>query len=204
MQEQRNPWKTIWLNPKATIRYIAEEQPYKHYILLMVLGGIAHALNYASAMNLGDVVSVREALVMCVLLGPLSGFITLSLGGWVLHWISHRLNGQATIHETRLSMAWSWAPIVYLLPLWGIKYILFRNELFTADKSYLESEPFLNGLYGIFSIVDFVITIVSLYILFSALSEVNRFSVWKSLGAYLLMTFVFTIPVLLILSITSI
>jgi len=204
MDKERNPWKTIWLNPKATIRYIVEEQPNKHYILLMVLGGIAHALNYASAMNLGDIISVQEALIMCALLGPLSGFITLSLGGWVLHWISLRLKGQATLHETRLSMAWSWAPVVYLLPLWGIKYILFRNELFTSDKSYLESEPFLNGLYGFFSIVDFLITIISLYILFSALSEVNRFSVWKSLGAYLLMTLVFTIPVLILLSITSI
>lgn len=204
MNEQIEPWKTIWLKPRETIRWIVDHEPRKHLLRLMVLGGIAHALSYASTMNLADFLSTGDILTMCLILGPLSGFVALSLGGWVLQWISQKLGGEGTLHQTRMSMAWSWAPMVYLLPLWGIKYILFREELFQSDKSFLESQTILNGLFGLFGLLDFLITILGLYILFSALAEVNRFSVWRALGSYFLMSLAFSVPVLLLFTILSI
>lgn len=204
MSDYSDPWKTIWLNPRSTIRRIVEHEPRKHLLRLMILGGIAHALSYASAVNLADIISPGEILAMSLIAGPLSGFVALSLGGWVLHWISNKLRGEATLHETRMAMAWSWAPIIYLLPLWGVKYILFQNELFQADKSFLQSQSLLNALWEFFGFVDFLIAIWGLYILFSALAEVNRFSVWRALGAYVLMSAAFTIPVLLLYTLLAI
>lgn len=204
MNKEIDAWKSICLNPKTTIRWIVDNEPRKHLLRLLALGGIAHALSYASAMNLGDMMSIGDILALCLLAGPLSGFVALSLGGWVLNWIAKRMGGVASLHETRMAMAWSWVPIIYLLPLWGIKYILFREELFQADKSFLQSQTLLNTLYGLFGFVDFVVSILGLYILFSALAEVNRFSVWRALGSYLLMSLAFTLPVLLLFTLLSI
>ena len=204
MSDHPDPWKTIWLNPRATIRWIVEHEPRKHLLRLMFFGGIAHALSYASAMNLGDLLGLGEILAMSLIAGPLSGFVALSLGGLVLYWIAGKLGGEAGLHQTRMCMAWSWAPMIYLLPLWGIKYILFREELFQADKSFLQSQTVLNVLFELFGFVDFVAAILGLYILFSTLAEVNRFSVWRALGAYALMSLAFTIPVLILFTVLSI
>ena len=199
MDTQLNPWKSIWTNPRGTIRSIVETDPNHQLLVFVIFGGIAHALSYASAAGLGEAFKLSELIGLVALVGPLSGFVSLWLGSWLLTLITQRLGGAAPKEHNRAALAWSWAPMIYLLPLWGIKYILFRKELFLTDRSYLQSEPLLNGIWVVLDVVDFGIAIWSLIILFSALSEVNRFELWRGVVAYLIMSLLLLLPVMLLL-----
>jgi len=40
-----NPWLSIWIKPRATIRWIVNTDPTQQVILLAALGGIAQTLD---------------------------------------------------------------------------------------------------------------------------------------------------------------
>jgi len=194
-----NPWNTIWLDPRTTIRTIVNENPQKSLLFLTLLGGIANTISYMSAAHLGDEFAISELFGLSVLIGPLSGVFAVFVGGWLLTHITKRLGGMATLAENRAALAWSWVPVVYLLPMWGVRFILFRNELFSVDKVFIESHAFFSTLWGFFEIYDFGISLWCLFILFTALSEVNYFSVWKGVASYFIMSLLFVLPMLILL-----
>ncbi len=197
--EHIKPWSTIWRDPRGTIRQIVEVNPNHSLIILAVFGGLGNAFSYASGFGLGAAMDVSEIIALCIFIGPLSGFISIFLWSWLLSFSCRFLGGAASKQELRAAVAWSWAPVVYLLPLWGVKYILFRHELFTVDKPFIHAHQFLTGLHGIFGVVDFIITMFSLFILFNAVAEVNGFSVWKSIGAIAIVMLALSVPAFLLL-----
>ncbi len=197
--EHITPWSTIWRDPRGTIRQIVEVNPNHSLIILAVFGGLGNAFSYASGFGLGAAMDVSEIIALCILIGPLSGFISIFLWSWLLSFPSRFLGGVASKKELRAAVAWSWAPVVYMLPLWGVKYILFRDELFSVEKPFIQAHQFLAALHGIFGIVDFFITMFSLFILFNAVAQVNGFSVWKSIGAIAIVMLALSAPAFLLL-----
>ncbi|MBN2412017.1 YIP1 family protein [candidate division KSB1 bacterium] len=192
-----NPWSTIWFRPKETIRRIVDTNPNYQLLLLMILGGIGQTLSNARGM--GEMFPVSTLILICILSGPLSGFLSLYISGFLLHWACKKFGGTATREQVRAVIAWSWAPIVYTLPLWGVKYILFRDELFTLKKTFIESQNLLAVLYEFFNFIDFAIVILYLFILFAGLSEVNRIPVLRSIGAVFMVSIIIALPILLLL-----
>jgi len=191
-----SPWSTIWFKPKETIRRIVDTNPRYQVIFLAILGGIAQTL--ANTRGMGDMFSFGALIFLCLLAGPMGGLLSLYISGFVMHWTAARLGGTATREQVRAVIAWSWAPIVYTLPLWGVKYILFREELFTTGKTFIESQPALSFLFELFTAVDFVITIWYLMILFTGLAEVNRISVGRGIAAAILAFVLVGLPALLL------
>ena len=148
---------------------------------------------------MGDLIPIPTLLVLCLISGPISGLIALYIGGWLLETISHRLGGESTREQVRVCIAWSWAPVVCTLPLWGVKYILFREEIFYSKKSFLESEPILSNLFMLLLMVDLVISVWSFIILFNSLSEVNRFSTFRGMAAVVITGLIVTVPLIFLL-----
>ncbi|MBN1561202.1 YIP1 family protein [candidate division KSB1 bacterium] len=194
-----NPWKSIWLDSRATIRHIIETDPNRSLVLLIVFGGLANALNYAANFGLGDMMSFNQVLALCLIAGPLSGFINVYIWSWLLGISAKLFGGAATQRDMRRAVAWSWAPLVYLLPLWGVKYILFRQEIFKSERPFIEAHSFLRSLHGLFDTVDFFIALLTIFILFNTVAEVNGFSIWKSVGTIGVVLLILTLPALLLM-----
>ena len=104
----------------------------------------------------------------------------------------------APIAHIRAVLAWAWAPMVYMLPLWGIRYILFKDEMFKITHPVLDSVPLLSGLFMLISMVDVVVFVLYLYILLSGLAQVNRFSFFRGLGVFMLYQLIVYVFVLLL------
>ena len=63
----------------------------------------------------------------------------------------------------------------------------------------MESHALLSGMNGFFGLVDFLVAIVSLFILFNAVAEVAALSIWKSIGAFAAVMLALSIPAFLLL-----
>jgi hypothetical protein len=201
--EMKSPWSTVWYDPNGTIRTILEKYPQRHYRLLISLGGIAQILSAAAAMSMGDKMNLTQIILMALLFGPLTGWLTIILRSWFLTWVGHKLDGKANSAENRLCLAWSWVPIVYFLPLWGVKFMLFKNETFLLVRPVMENVPALVGLFNFFEFFDFVMYGWSLYILIRMLSEVNQFSGVRAIMNVILSGLLMAIPLLLLLYATA-
>ena len=75
-----NPWFSMWLHPRRTIRWIVETNPDRLVLLLAAVGGIVEALINASSDSKGENMSLQAILLTSLIGGPLMGVIGLSAG----------------------------------------------------------------------------------------------------------------------------
>lgn len=91
-----NPWLSIWLRPRATMRSILDTDPERLVILLACVGGVAEALGRASMRNVGDRLPLWTLLLTCGAVGPVGGLISLYLGSLLLRWTGGWIGGRGT------------------------------------------------------------------------------------------------------------
>lgn len=194
-----NPWFTIWLQPRETMREILDRDPIGMVILLAVLGGIAQSLDKAIFKNMGDKFSLSIVLAFCLVIGPIGGLLSLYLGSFLLKWTGSWIGGKGSAQEIRAALAWSNIPIIWALVIVIPEILLFGKELFQANTPVLNSSPVLKILFILFSIADFIIGIWSCLITLKCLAEAQRFSAWKALLNLVLPFLLFLILVLILL-----
>jgi len=189
-----SPFFSIWIKPRETIRGIVKTDVKKHVLLLAMLAGISTALSSASSGNWGDHLPLISILAICIFLGPVIGIILLYLFGVIFRWTGGWLGGKASFEVIRAAYAWSSIPIIFVLPLWIPRILLFGEELFTKAKPSM----FANPLSVIILLVFSVANIWSFVLLVTCMSEVLKFSAWKAFGAIILGLLVIFISLLFI------
>ena len=194
-----NPWFSMWLHPRRTIRRIVETNPDRLVLLLAAVGGIVEALINASSDSKGENLSLQAILLTSLIGGPLMGVIGLWLGGVLLRWTGGWIGGQADSRRIRATLAWANVPLVWSLLLWIPALLLFGAELFAAATPILDASTMLSGLYMVFSFGIGTVSIWAFVVFLHALGEVQGFSAWKALGNSILAGLVVLVPLLAII-----
>ena len=189
-----NPWFSMWLHPRRTIRRIVETNPDRLVLLLAAVGGIVEALINASSDSKGENMSLQAILLTSLIGGPLMGVIGLWLGGALLRWTGGWIGGQADSRRIRATLAWANVPLVWSLLLWIPALLLFGAELFAAATPILDASTMLSGLYMVFSFGIGIVSIWAFVVFLHALGEVQGFSAWRSLLNSFLALLVFLVP----------
>ncbi len=194
-----NPWITIWIKPRATIRQILDTDPKRMVLWLAIAGSFAAGLERASIQNLGDKLPIPAILILSALGGLVGGPLTLYLGGALLKWTGRWIGGQATAPEVRAALGWANVPLIWGLLLWIPEGALLGPELFTSQATrIIEGNPSLGiALMGL-GVVEVVLGIWGFVVLLKCLAEAERFSAWKGLGNLLLAGGIVVVPLILI------
>ncbi|HEY4255418.1 MAG TPA: hypothetical protein VGM34_03620, partial [Chlamydiales bacterium] len=79
-----NPWVSVWLSPKATIRQIVAENPNRSIWLLSSVYGFSSLLNAFQSLMLGFSLPLIGLLGLAALLSPLWGYLFFTVWGWVV------------------------------------------------------------------------------------------------------------------------
>lgn len=193
-----NPWFSMWLHPRRTIRQIVETDPERLVLLLAAVGGIAQALANAESKSNGDKVSLTSVLLISLILGPLMGVFSLWLGSIILRWTGGWIGGQADARRVRTALAWANVPQIWSLLLWIPALLLFGAELFTKATPIIEASSLLSALYLVFSIGTAVIGVWSFVVFLHSLGEVQGFSAWKALLNSFLAMLAVALPLLVL------
>ena len=193
-----NPWLHIWIRPRAVMRQLLATESFHYVPLLACIGGIYQAFNQSDESNLGDTLALPALLGVVLVGGVASGFLILLVGGAMLRWTGSWLGGRGKGVEVRAALAWSNAPLVWLLPLLALQLLLFGHELFTSTSSLLAgSQMLVLALLGM-GVIELVVGIWAVVILFQCLGEAHRFSAWKALLSFIVAAAVVIIPALLL------
>ena len=196
-----NPWFSMWLHPRRTIRQIVETNPERLVLLLATVGGIVEALINASSDSKGENMSLQAILLTALIGGPLMGVIGLWLGGALLRWTGGWIGGQADSRRIRATLAWANVPLVWSLLLWIPALLLFGAELFATATPILDASTMLSGLYMVFSFGIGIVSIWAFVVFLHALGEVQGFSAWKALGNSILAGLAVLVPLLAIVGV---
>jgi len=189
-----NPWFSMWLHPRRTIRQIVETNPERLVLSLAAVGGFIEGLTNMASDSKGDDMSLRAILLATLIVGPIMGIVGLWVGGFLLRWTGGWIGGQADSRRIRATLAWANVPLVWSLLLWIPAILLFGLELFTEATPVLDASAQLAGLHLVFSVGIGIISLWSFVAFLHALGEVQGFSAWRSLLNSFLALLVFLVP----------
>jgi hypothetical protein len=165
---------------------------------IAIVGGILEVLQLESLTFVGDQLNLLSILLISLVLGPPFGLIFLYAGAWIVAISCRMLGGHANSREVRSALAWSSVPLLATIPLWIIRLVLLRNELFTFNKPRLISNPALAYFLAATVIPELILSIWWLVVTLKALGEVQRFSAWRALSSMLLLLTPFIILIVIL------
>ena len=189
-----NPWKQIWTEPRKTMRSILSTDPKKTIIWLAIIGGILGALTYVLSLHLSQPPRIDHLydlrVVGILIAGGIAGLIHLYFGGWLYRLTGSWIGGKGSFTDVKSAVGWSNYP-----------YIL--GSLFALLGLLSIPHLWLQSLFGLF---NFVILIWGLIIFLQLLSEAHQFSIWKGILTVLIasaLIFVVMILIALLISLTA-
>ncbi|UCC13740.1 MAG: YIP1 family protein [Gammaproteobacteria bacterium] len=177
-----NPWITIWLQPRATIRRILDSDPASHVWFLGAAGGISQGLRAVYSDESGAVpeLSLAAVVLISVTVGALSGLVGLLVMPYLLMWTGRWLGGEGSIVNLRASLAWSQVPGIWGLALHAVLIAFFGQQLLagTVADSFDSG-----GKAAFFLIVTSAIAAIAIWQVFTTIktvAEANGFSAWRA------------------------
>lgn len=196
-----NPWKTIWLQPRMTVRYFLEEGNPKHPLYIVLLMGFLSFLTTA-LMNAGEEpMSYFGTIIGALIGGTISSFISWWISAGLIYFVAAKiLGGVGTYKQTRFAYAYGLLPLVMgQLVLWFPTAIILGNKAF-ADPVFLSS--FQTGWVVFFTFVYIILSIWSFVTMLNAVSEAHQFSRWRGFFSVILpgiLVFMFFVSLIMLI-----
>lgn len=197
-----NPWISIWMSPRETIRKIVDRDPTHEVAMLAGLAGGLAMLNSALGASLGVTSKALPAWLVPYLpiwtflspfIGAAVGIALLYLFAFVFVWTGRALGGVANWREVCAANAWAEVPQICLaivtlgiLLATGVSQALFPSLPPADPAAAARATRHFTAGEGVAAIVS----IWSFIIFLHTLGEVHRFSAWRALGAFMLVVVV--------------
>ena len=181
-----NPWRSIWLKPRATIRQIVTTNPEHHVVALAAAAGVVQTLLHAVNENYGDEFGLLPILLFALVLAPIFGVVMLYVVAVLLRWTGRWLGGVGTLRDLRAAIAWGSAPTVMGGVGMLVALLVAGHDLFSTVQPWLARNPVLMMIAGVGLVVQGVTAMWSFFTGLKCVAEVQEFSAWKALGNYVL------------------
>lgn len=193
-----NPWRSIWLRPRATIRQIVTTDPEHHVLAIVAANSVIGALIGAFAPGNENRLGLFFLMLVVLVLAPIAAVIMLYLLAALLRWTGRWLGGFASSRDLRAAIAWGSVPSVIVGAVLLASMLVPGLELFPAPPPEIGSNPLLLATYGTGPKLQTLAAIWSMVALVLCVGEVQGFSAWKALGNYLLAIVVLVAAVIVI------
>lgn len=177
---QDNLLVKIWLHPTATLRYILAHCPRSYVTTLLVLGGIARAIDRVQQKGAGHL-SVESALSIALVMGGLTGWMTYYCYSWGLEWTGRWLGGRADASTFRTVIAWALVPTCLTLLTTGLAYAIQGDGFFRHDYD-LDVATAGGLLVALLSLLEIVLAGWAVVIFVKGTMLVQQFSAWRAIG----------------------
>ena len=181
-----NPWRSIWLQPRATIRQIVTTDPDRHVLALIAANSVIGAVLAGVTSALQGQFGLLFLLLLVLVVAPIFAVIMLYLVALLLRWTGRWLGGVASSRDLRAALAWGCVPSLLAGAALLVALLVPGLDLFPTPPPELQSEPFALATYGLGSKIQLLAGVWSLFTMIKCIAEVQGFSAWRALGNYLL------------------
>lgn len=181
MSGAMRPWRTIWTRPRATVRWMAENDPMDWFWVLLVAGGTSRVMARLSELPIEGALTTNVLLSLVLIGGPIGGLLLIFAYGRVLHIVLKRLGGIATWVAARTAIAWSLAPGAPSLAVWAIMIATYGAEVLSPTALENATGAGEKLILSLDYFIQFALTMWSLVLEVVTLADVHRISVWKVL-----------------------
>ena len=195
----------IWTSPRLVFRYINEKQYDKYVTVLLFLSGISATFGRASTNCVGDTMNSLGFIIgVCIIGGGLLGWVTFYISSALISWTGKWLNGQGNTKSFLRIGSHAMIPSIVALIFLFLKIGIYGIEIFKSDGDIYSAGTLANIFFYGASILELLLGIWTVVLLVIGISEVQKFSIWKSILNMILPGFVVLIPLIAIILLMSI
>ena len=194
-EEPMNPWFTIWVAPRATMRQILDSDPRRMVHLLAAAGGAVQGLEGHIPEVLSELVPLSLLVGFKVTFGALFAVIALYIFSFLVRLTGGWIDGKGDFTAVRAALAWANIPTIWGLLTWIPIFIFLGTDAFNVNPASLLEEPGGMMLIIPLMIIGLVLGIWQLVIILKCIAEAHRFTAWHSLAAALLALMIFAVPI---------
>jgi hypothetical protein len=192
-----NPWRGILTKPRVTIKAIVGYDPNYHLLLLSMIYGFSAILGIAQNLKLGEKLDIISIIIPALLISPIWGYLFFSISSWFVFFTGKWLGGKAEYKHIRAALAWSHVPTIVTDFLWILMIIFFGKALFQDLSKVVSSTLQIWGLFSILFLL-LIASIWSIVIYINTLSEVQKFSILRTISNLILSTLLVAIIAIII------
>jgi hypothetical protein len=193
----------IWTSPREVFKFINTYKYEKHVTVLLVLGGVSRAFDRASLKNMGDDFSILGVIAYCVILGALFGWISYYIYSALVSWTGKWLKGKGDSNSLLRVFAYGLIPAIISLLFLIPQIVIYENEIFKSDGDIFSKGIIANIIVYSAMFLELVLGIWSFVLCIIGVSEVQKFSIGKSILNLILPVLVIMIPILILALIVS-
>ena len=194
----------IWTSPRKIFRYINDKHYDKYVVILLVLSGISRTFDQAAMKNMGDKISILGIIGFCIIGGGLLGWLTYYIYAALISWTGKWLNGEGNTDSILRIISYAMLPSVVALIFLIPQIAVYGNEMFKADGDIV-SAGFISNIFVYLSLLlEITFGIWTLVLCVIGISEVQKFSIGKSILNMLmpgLLLLAIILPIVLLMTI---
>lgn len=188
----------IWMNPRPVFKYLTHIRHEKYITKLLILAGIANAIEKATLRNSGDKSSLITVLLGAIVGGALFGWLSYFLYSSLVRWTGKWLKGNASTDDILRVLAFATIPNIVGILFTIVEISFFGNSVFKSQIGLLQNDTLHIALGYSLGFIGLVLGIWSLVLSVIGISEVQQFSIAKSIVNLMLPILVIFIPLMLL------
>jgi len=164
----------VLVNPREFI-HEGLAKTNKASVVIAWLLGMTYLFGKAYTFTLGNVYTLKEIVLFCIIFAIPVGYIILYITSFFLYWVGKIFNGKASFEEVLSAFVWTRVPEGFILLGWAGLIGFFGSYAFTLMVVTATPIPlFVLGLIGL----QMIFGVWEAVILFHALGEVQGISAW--------------------------
>lgn len=195
----------IWLSPRKVFKFINDNQYDRYVYLLLALAGISRAFDRSISRDLGDNMSLWGIIMLCVFVGGLLGWISYYIYAGLISWTGKWLKGEGNTGSILRILSYALIPMILILILLIPQIGIYGKELFKSNGDITSAGLIPNVIFYGLMILEVFLALWTIVLVVVGVSEVQKFTIGKSILNLVLPLLVIGIPILIIvLGISSI
>jgi hypothetical protein len=188
----------IWTSPRMVFKYLDDNKYDKYIYVLSMLGGITIAFDRAANKSLGDDIPLILVITICLIFGGTLGWITYYLCAALINWTGKWLNGQGDTNSLLRMISYALLPSIVTLVILIPQIVLFGNGIYQSEFDITSNGLFSTIIYYSSATVEIVLGIWTIVLFVIGISEIQRFSIGKSILNIVLPGLIIIIPIAMI------
>lgn len=181
-QLQLKPWLSMWMHPRKTVQAVIEYRPNYGFILLSAIVGWPAAIQIAQIYALSESLSLPVILLITVLAAPLLGALGIVIFSGITYWIGKAMGGASSFAEMKCAIAWSNITGIFSVLSYATLIMYFKGGWFSPSWVNIPVDRYMAYIFFCLFIIQIVSIALTIYLLVQSVSQVQKFSVWKSMA----------------------
>ncbi len=191
--EKLNPFFSIWLSTRKTIRYVLENKSLKYALIIAAIAGIPNGFNAFESLSAIFNFPFLVLILVSLVIGPFLSLLGVGISTLIFTFVGKWIGGVGTFGEMAKAMGVVTIPAIWLSPYFILSSVITYSGNQVDPLSVISASMII---WMIFSALIMIVFAIWMIVIQSQLiGEVHQFSSWRGFATLVIPSIVFFIIV---------